>query len=53
MRYTTSITPITLGLNTVVCVPESWTGFVFNGFLYVRDEFGRFVVRGTWAKKTA
>lgn len=42
------MTTITVGLNTVLTIPDGWTCFVFNRFRYVRDEFGRFVVRGRW-----
>lgn len=45
MNYRLTIVPVRIGMDTVVRVPSAWTCFQFNGFLYVRDEFGRFVIR--------
>lgn len=53
MNHTLTIAPVRVGMDTVLRIPSAWTLFVFNGFIYKRDEFGRFVVRGEWAKKTA
>ena len=42
-----------IGLETVLRIPESWNVFVYNGFLFVRGDDGRFVVRGKWKAKVA
>lgn len=42
-----TLTAVTVGPNTVLLIPESRDQFQYRGFLYVRDEFGRFVVRST------
>jgi len=42
---------VTVGLNTTLLIPSAWDCFTYRGFLYVRDEHGRFVVRGAWSKK--
>lgn len=44
MRYTSTIIPFSVGFDKVVRIPESWTAFAFNGFLYVRAEDLRFVI---------
>ena len=41
---------ITLGLQQIVRVPASWTRFLFQGCVYGRDETGRWIVVGAWAK---
>lgn len=41
---------IQIGLNTRLRIPEGWDWFLFRGFLYRRDAFGRFVIDRTWAK---
>lgn len=45
--------PHEIGLHTRLLIPDAWTCFTYRGFLYVRGEDGRFVVRGKLEAKVA
>lgn len=37
---------IEIGVGIVLRIPDAWDRFVYRGWLYVRDEFGHYVVMG-------
>ncbi len=44
---------IGFGVENVLLIPASWDRFLYRGFLYRRDDTGRWVVDRGWVKKSA